>query len=538
MSADRVETAVVILAAGQGTRMKSGRAKVLHEICGRPLLGYPLTVAESLSPSRLMVVVGRDAEQVQQTFAGRAEFVLQAEQNGTGHAVLQTASKLRGFDGDVLILYGDTPLLTSETLQEMRRIKQASGAGLVLLSAPEKLPGRIVRDASGQVVRIVEKTDATPAELAIEEGNTGVYLVDSDLLWDGLSQVDDNNEQGEIYLTDVVSYAFDQGRGVEALRLETADESLGVNDRSELARAAAVVRGRTLDRLMSEGVSIVDPASTFIDVDVEIGRDSLIEPGCVIQGASVLGERVHLKPHCMIEASQIGDDSVLGPAAHLRPDSVLGCGVRIGNYVEVKNSNLGDGVKADHLSYIGDADVGDGAAFGCGSIVVNYNWQSKSRTVVGAGATVGCNVNLVAPVEVGANSAVAAGSTVTHSVPADSLAVARAKQRNVEGWVARREGRSAPAPADAGSIRKKAPTSPAKAKKPARKAGSKKPAAKKPVPKKARTSAKKQSSGASAASKKRASRTSKKKTSSKKARTTAGSKKKTVRRSKKKSAHR
>jgi bifunctional UDP-N-acetylglucosamine pyrophosphorylase/glucosamine-1-phosphate N-acetyltransferase len=437
------EIAVVILAAGQGTRMKSRRAKVLHEFCGRPLLGYPLAVAESLRPARVFVVVGRDADEVQSRFSGRAEFVLQAEQRGTGHAVLQVEPKLRDFEGDVLVLYADVPLLRAETLEHMRVKKAETGAGLVMLSAPIPLPGLVVRGAGGQVERVVEQTDATPEEMRIQEGNTGVYLVDSSLLWQALSQVDDRNQQGEIYLTDVVGYAVDEGRGVEALRLEDADECLGVNTRAELAAAAAVVRRRTCERLMADGVTVVDPASTYLDVEVQVGRDSLIEPGCVIQGESVLGEGVHVKPYCVIESSRLDDGVTIGPCAHLRPGTHLGRGVRIGNFVEVKNSQLGPGAKADHLAYIGDADVGAGAAFGCGAITVNYDWQAKHRTRVGEGATVGCNANLVAPVEIGDHSAVAAGSTVTHDVPDESLAVARARQRNVEGWVERRKARDA-----------------------------------------------------------------------------------------------
>jgi bifunctional UDP-N-acetylglucosamine pyrophosphorylase/glucosamine-1-phosphate N-acetyltransferase len=430
--------AVLVLAAGKGTRMKSGLAKVLHEIAGRPLLGYPLAVAEALDPARLVVVIGRDAERVRERFEGRARFVLQAEQKGTGHAVLAAREALEGFPGDVLILYGDTPLLTEGTLRRMLALKAAKGADLVMLSALVPLPGRVVRDASGRVARIVEMTDATPEELAIREGNTGVYLVSSELLWKALAQVDDRNEQGELYLTDIVGRAVAEGRSVEALVLEDADESLGINTRAELAQAAAVVRARKNRALMAAGVTLVDPAQTYVDVDVEIGNDSLLEPGVVITGNSVLGCGVHVKAHTVIESSELADEVVIGPMAHLRPGSRLGARVRIGNFVEVKNSSFGAGAKADHLAYIGDAEVGDGAAFGCGAITVNYDWETKSRTIVEAGANVGCNVNLIAPVKIGRDAAVAAGSTVTEDVPDGALAVARERQRNVEGWRARR----------------------------------------------------------------------------------------------------
>jgi bifunctional UDP-N-acetylglucosamine pyrophosphorylase/glucosamine-1-phosphate N-acetyltransferase len=444
MAAASREIAVLILAAGKGTRMKSGRAKVLHEIAGRPMLGYPLALAESLAPQRLVVVIGRDGDRVRELFAGRATFVVQSEQRGTGHAVLQAREALEGFGGDVLVLYGDTPLLRASTLQRMRALRAESSADLVILSARLALPGRVVRDRSGRVRRIVEMTDASPEELAIEEGNTGVYLVDSELLWKGLSQVGDRNQQGEIYLTDIVERAVADGRRIEALVLDDPDEALGVNTRAELSLATAVVRRRKNEELMAEGVSLIDPATTYVDVDVRIGTDTVIEPGCVITGAVEIGERVLVKAHSVIESSRLEDDVIVGPMAHLRPGTRLGPRSRIGNFVEVKNSVLGANVKADHLSYIGDADVGAGAAFGCGAITVNYDWDVKHRTSVGEGANIGCNVNLIAPVRVERDAAVAAGSTVTQDVPAEALGVARARQRNVEGWRRRRPKKGNP----------------------------------------------------------------------------------------------
>jgi len=444
MSAAERNIAIAILAAGKGTRMKSRIAKVLHPIAGRPMLDYPLSTAEDLEPERIVVVVGRDADEVRERFAGRATFVLQEPQRGTGHAVLTARDSFAHFRGDLLILYGDTPLLRPETLRAMAAVRAETDAALVLLTAEVDVPGIIVRDSAGRVARIVEAPDATPDELAIAERNIGVYLLDSEWLWKVLSQAGDDNEQGEIYLTEILEISVREGRRVEALRLEDADEALGVNTRAQLAQAAAVMRRRKLERLMAEGVSVVDPAATYIDVDVEVGRDTLIEPGCVIQGDSRVGEGVHIKPGCVIETGcEISDDVEIGPNAHLRPGTVLGRGVRIGNFVEVKNSVLGAGVKADHLSYIGDADVGDGASFGAGSIVVNYDGIAKHRTVIEAGVFVGCNANLIAPLVLERNSFVAAGSTITMGVPPDALAVARARQRNVEGWVARRRGRGA-----------------------------------------------------------------------------------------------
>jgi bifunctional UDP-N-acetylglucosamine pyrophosphorylase/glucosamine-1-phosphate N-acetyltransferase len=296
------------------------------------------------------------------------------------------------------------------------------------------VPGIVVRDAAGRVARIVEATDASPSELAIAERNTGVYLLGAELLWKTLAQVGDQNRQGEVYLTSIVEIAVREGLKVEALLIPDAEEAIGVNQRAELARAAAVVRSRKLNQLMLAGVSIVDPSATWIDVDVEVGRDAVIEPGCVIQGASRIGERVHLKPGCMIESSEIGDDAVIGPCAHLRPGTRLGRRVRIGNFVEVKNSVLGRGVKADHLAYIGDADVGEDASFGCGAITVNYDWEKKHRTTVGERVRIGCNANLIAPVTLEDDSYVAAGSTITKTVPTDAIAVSSGRQKNLEGW--------------------------------------------------------------------------------------------------------
>ena len=434
--------AVVVLAAGQGTRMKSRRAKVLHELAGKSMLGHVLDTASKVGAEKLFVVVGRDADQVQQAFAGRATFVPQQEQRGTGHAVMQVLPELEGFRGDVLVLYGDTPLLREESIRDLRSLRTQTNADLVMLTSPEQLPGVVVRDASGAVQRIVELVDANEEEREIREGNTGVYLMDVDLLRDGLASLKTDNSQGELYLTGVVGFAVEKNRHVEALKLSDANDCIGVNTRAELAEAARVLFTRKIDQLLSDGVTIVDPGHTYIDMDVEVGRDSLIEPGCVIQGDTRIGEGAHIKPNCHIESSVLGDDVVVGPSAHLRPGTQLGNNVRIGNFVEVKASVLGDGVKVDHLSYVGDAEVGEGSSFGCGSITVNYDWNEKHKTIVGKGSKIGCNANLIAPVTIGDGVAVAAGSTIGQDVPDGALGVARAKQRNLEGWMDRRPGRS------------------------------------------------------------------------------------------------
>ncbi len=433
--------AVVVLAAGQGTRMRSRRAKVLHEICGMPMLSHIQAVAGEIEPERLIVVVGRGAEAVSQILGESAELVVQAEQKGTGHAVMMAEESLADFDGDVLVLNGDTPLLRADTLLRMRALKAETGAALTMLTAVGDIPGRVVRDSEGRVARIVEAQDASPEELALEERNAGVYLVSSALLWAGLGNIEAGNNQGELYLTDIVGYAVETGHRVEALRIEDSDECLGINDRSQLAQASRVMRQRINEGWMASGVTLLDPETTYIDATVQIGVDTVIEPGCCITGTTVIGQGVSIKANCYIEDSRLDDDVVFGPYSHLRPHSHLMDGVKIGNFVEVKNSTLGPGSKSAHLTYIGDADVGSNVNFGCGAVVVNYDGYAKSRSKVADGAFVGCNVNLISPVEIHARAFLAAGSTISQNVPADALGVARARQRNIEGWVARKEGR-------------------------------------------------------------------------------------------------
>jgi bifunctional UDP-N-acetylglucosamine pyrophosphorylase/glucosamine-1-phosphate N-acetyltransferase len=301
----------------------------------------------------------------------------------------------------------------------------------------------VVRGPDGRVERIVEVTDASPEELTIREGNTGVYLLDSELLASALHALDSANSQEELYLTDVVAITRARRLPVEALQLADAEEALGVNNRAELARATTVQHRRNVERLLAAGVTFVDPAAAWIDSDVEIGRDSTIGPGVQITGPTRIGEGVHVKAHTVIESSVLEDDVEIGPSAHLRPGTRLRRGVRIGNFVEVKNSDLGPFVKADHLSYIGDADVGARASFGCGAITVNYDWEQKHRTTVGEGVRIGCNANLIAPVALEPGSFVAAGTTVTKNVPTDAIAVSTGRQKNLEGWGKRRRARKA-----------------------------------------------------------------------------------------------
>jgi bifunctional UDP-N-acetylglucosamine pyrophosphorylase/glucosamine-1-phosphate N-acetyltransferase len=332
------------------------------------------------------------------------------------------------------VLYGDTPLLRAETIARMQARRRETGAKLVVLTSPEPLPGLVVRGKDGLIERIVEVTDATPEELRIREGNTGVYLSDGAFLARAVADLSPKNAQGELYLTEIVAIARARGLTVDTVLLEDADEALGVNTRAELARAAAVQRRRNVESHMANGVTFTDPENAYVDTDVEIGRDTQIDPGVVITGATRIGEGVHVKAHCVIESSVLEDDVVIGPSAHLRPSSQLKSGVRIGNFVEVKNSVLGRGVKADHLAYIGDADVGEGSSFGCGAITVNFDWEKKHRTTIGERVRIGCNANLIAPITLESDSYVAAGTTVARSVPTDAIAVGSSRQKNLAGW--------------------------------------------------------------------------------------------------------
>ena len=450
---------LLVLAAGKGTRMRSRRPKVLHPVCGRPMLLHVTALGRALGAKRSLVIVGSGQEEVCEALAReQVEIVVQTEQLGTAHALLQAREALEGQRGPVLIVHGDQPLYRAATLETLLDVYRSRSADLALLVGRFPDPagyGRIVRDPDGRIDRIVEESEASPEVRAVDEVNLGVYVAEASFLFETLTRVADRNQKGEFFLTDIVELALEAGQRVETALLEDWSEGLGVNDRADLARAEALMRARLARHWMSEGVTLVDPERTYLDMDVEIGPDSVIEPGCrlragtrigagcriepnVVIDASHVGDEVWIKPHSWLEGCRVGDGCIIGPSAHLRPDTELADEVRIGNFVEVKNSRLGRGTKADHLSYIGDADVGAQVTIGCGAITVNYDGRKKSRTVIGDGCFVGCNANLIAPVELEPNAYVAAGSTVTHDVPGEALAVARSKQRNIEGWRKRR----------------------------------------------------------------------------------------------------
>lgn len=447
------ELRAVILAAGKGTRMRSKLPKVLHKVGGKPMLQHVLDAADAAGAAEKIVIVGHEAELVEAMVGEQGKIVLQAEQLGTGHAVMQTQEALADFKGTVMILCGDTPLLDGAELKKFYEAHVQSGAAATVLTAQMDNPfgyGRIVRDAEGNVQGIVEEKDADAQQKLIKEVNTGIYCLECPLMFEVLSTLTCDNAQGEYYLTDVLTKLNAAGRKVGGVVTEDSDMVMGINSRRQLAEAESVMRERILGKLMDAGVTIMDPASTFIESSVKIGRDTIIYPFTWLEGTTEIGEDCEIGPNVRFTNVKIGsgnhlqfmyghdcqvcDGVTAGPYVHLRPDTVIGNKVKIGNFVEVKNSHIGVGTKLPHLTYIGDSDIGSGVNMGCGCITVNYDGKKKYRTVIEDNAFVGCNTNLVAPVTVKAGSYIGAGSTITKEVPENSLAIARAKQKNIEGW--------------------------------------------------------------------------------------------------------
>lgn len=448
--------AAVVLAAGKGTRMKSGVVKVLHPAAGRPMISWPVDAARATGANPVVLVVGHQAEAVAAVFQGSSDIrtALQAEQLGTGHAVACARPALEGFAGTVLILCGDTPLLRPHTLQNLVAYHRQQGASLTVLTAEMPDPfgyGRIVRDAAGRVERIVEEKDATPAQRSIREINSGIYCMEAGFLNANIGSISSDNAQQEFYLTDLVAIAAEKGLTCLGLAAGDADEIMGVNDRAQLAEAARILRRRINAGLMAGGVSLIDPELSYIDAGVSVGADSVIYPNCVISGGTTIGsgctiegnvsianctigDNCHIKAGSVLEGAVVKQDVSVGPMAHLRPGTVLNDHVKIGNFVETKKAVMGAGSKASHLTYLGDAEIGRDVNIGCGTITCNYDGVNKHRTVIGDDVFIGSDVQLVAPVTVGRNSLVAAGTTVTADVPEDSLAIARVPQVNKVGW--------------------------------------------------------------------------------------------------------
>lgn len=444
----------VVLAAGQGTRMKSKLYKVLHPVCGKPMVEHVVDEALKLSLSKLVTIVGHGAEEVKKQLGEKSEYALQAEQLGTAHAVKQAQPFLADEKGVTIVICGDTPLLTAETMEQMLKEHTQREAKATILTAVAEDPtgyGRIIRGENGAVQKIVEHKDASEEERLVTEINTGTYCFDNEALFRAIDQVSNDNAQGEYYLPDVIEILKNEGETVAAYQTGNFQETLGVNDRVALSQAEQFMKERINKRHMQNGVTLIDPMNTYISPDAVIGSDTVIYPGTVIKGEVQIGEDTIIGPHTeimnsaigsrtvikqsVVNHSKVGNDVNIGPFAHIRPDSVIGNEVKIGNFVEIKKTQFGDRSKASHLSYVGDAEVGTDVNLGCGSITVNYDGKNKYLTKIEDGAFIGCNSNLVAPVTVGEGAYVAAGSTVTEDVPGKALAIARARQVNKDDYV-------------------------------------------------------------------------------------------------------
>jgi bifunctional UDP-N-acetylglucosamine pyrophosphorylase/glucosamine-1-phosphate N-acetyltransferase len=457
------EIHVVVLAAGQGTRMKSRLPKVLHSLVGRPLMEHVLQAADAISPSTVTLVIGHGAESVRAATGTRPNigFVVQEPQLGTAHALQQAEARLAGKQGTVVLLSGDVPLLKGSTLRRLVEAHQAANAAATVVTAVVERPygyGRIVR-TRGRIARIVEERDASPDVRQIREINGGIYAFDLAPLFDALRGIAAQNAQGEYYLTDLVAIYRRRKLPVETLVVDNPQEIRGINSRTELAEVSRIVRQTKNEELMAAGVTIVDPATTYIDPDVEIGPDTVIHPDVAIEGQSRIGAACEIHSHVRIVGSEIADKSVIlnfcliigsriaegasvGPFAHLRPESVVGERAKIGNFVELKKTTMGAGSKANHLAYLGDATIGERVNVGAGTITCNYDGTKKYPTIIEDGAFIGSDSQLIAPVRVGKGAYVAAGSSITEDVPDGALGIARGRQSNVDGWVERRKAQS------------------------------------------------------------------------------------------------
>ncbi|MGE5329644.1 MAG: bifunctional UDP-N-acetylglucosamine diphosphorylase/glucosamine-1-phosphate N-acetyltransferase GlmU [Deltaproteobacteria bacterium] len=447
----------VILAAGEGKRMKTKHSKVTHRILGKALIEWVIDAATLAGIKNKVIVVGHKAEEVKQCMGDKAEYAVQEQQLGTGHAVMQVIPLLKNKGGNIIVMCGDMPLISPDTIKNaVKKHIEGNNAGTILTADFENPAGygRIAKDSKGKVIKIVEDKDASEEEKKIKEINSGLYCFNTELLVEALGKISNNNKQNEYYLTDVIEILIKQGKKVDTYKIANNYEIMGINDRIQLNQAANEMRKVILEDYMRAGVTIIDPASTYIEPSAKIGMDTIIYPGTIIESNSVIGEECIIGPgsriinstvkdraevmNSVVIDSEVGENSHIGPFAYLRPGSRIGANVKIGDFVEIKNSVIDDNSKVSHLSYIGDCDVGKNVNFGCGTVVVNYDGVKKHRSTVQDNAFIGCNTNLVSPVRIGKNAYTAAGSTITDEVPEDSLAIARARQENKEGWVKRR----------------------------------------------------------------------------------------------------
>jgi bifunctional UDP-N-acetylglucosamine pyrophosphorylase/glucosamine-1-phosphate N-acetyltransferase len=425
--------AAIVLAAGKGTRMRSATAKVLHKVAGRSMLAHVVATAQTAGAAPIVVVVAPGADAVVTAVAPNPT-AIQAEQLGTGDAVKAAREVLTGFTGDVIVLYGDSPLIRPQTLAAMRSQRRDEAITVLGIRIPGASPyGRLVQSADGALERIVEALDATEEERRIELCNSGVMLIDGAHLFALLDRLGNANAKGEYYLTDIIGIARQAGLGCRVVEAP-AEEALGVNSRAELAAAERVMQARLRRAAMDNGATLIDPDSVWFSFDTKLGRDVTVEPNVVFGTGVAVGDGVTIRAFSHIDQATVADDAIIGPYARLRPGASIGRGAHIGNFVEIKNARIDDGAKANHLAYIGDAEIGAGANIGAGTITCNYDGFHKSRTSVGAGAFIGSDATLVAPVTVGAGAFVAAGSTITDDVPADSLALGRGRQVTKPGW--------------------------------------------------------------------------------------------------------
>ncbi|TAL12448.1 MAG: UDP-N-acetylglucosamine diphosphorylase/glucosamine-1-phosphate N-acetyltransferase [Nitrospirae bacterium] len=454
--------AAIVLAAGQGTRMRSKLAKVLHPVCGRPMALYAVDLAETLAKGRVAVVVGHQAEKMKDLLSDRkVDLVVQARQLGTGHAVAQAQSVFQSRGGNAssslrfVILSGDTPLLTEATVQALLAAHEHDRATVSMLTAHLDRPagyGRIVRGRDGSVWKIIEDKDASPSDRRLTEVNAGTYVVEGEFLFSALAALKPANAQKEYYLTDIVEAAIRQGKKVTASIASNPIEALGINTRAEMAEAERVLRGRIRKRLMDAGATFLAPETSFVDESVKVGRDSVVHPHVTLEGRTIIGEDCVIRSHsrlvesvlgdgvtvldgCVIEGSRLEEGCRVGPFAHLRPGTIVRRNARVGNFVELKKTELGEGSKANHLSYLGDARIGKRVNVGAGTITCNYDGINKHQTVIDDDVFIGSDVSLVAPVKVGKGAVIGAGSVVTQDVAADALALGRARQVVKPGWV-------------------------------------------------------------------------------------------------------
>lgn len=446
----------LILAAGQGKRIKSNLPKVLHKVCGKEMVNHVIDTLRKTNVNDINVIIGKGAELVKTNTESRnVTYSMQEEQLGTGHAVKCALDFLKGKKGTVAVFCGDAPLIKEDTINRMLDEHLANkNSATILTSILDDATGygRIIR-CGDEVLKIVEHKDCNEQELKVNEMNAGVYCFDIESLLDSLEKLSNGNSQGEYYLTDVIGILKDEKHRVGAV-ITDYEETIGVNSRVQLSQVEGILRNRINTKHMENGVTIIDSSSTYIGADVQIGRDTIIYPGNVIEGNTVIGENCILYPNSRIEnsiiendveiqssvilQSKIGNYTTVGPFAYIRPESVIGNSVRVGDFVEIKKSTIGDNTKVSHLTYIGDAEVGENCNFGCGTVTVNYDGKNKNKTIIGNNSFIGCNTNLISPIKVEDNTYIAAGSTITNDVKEGELAVARAKQRNIEGWVTKR----------------------------------------------------------------------------------------------------